>query len=114
SASRYAEGRAEMQADVARHYGIPVEVRRVEEPSPIDKRAKLGRWEVHVGLETDLELEVLRRKPGPTLREWIRLCWKRQVNPRVFNPFLPVGLEERLGLDYYGNERPGGPSHGGT
>jgi len=44
------------------------------------------------------------RRPGPTLREQVRLCWKRGVNPRVYSPFLPHGYEQSVGLDYFGGE----------
>ncbi len=46
--------------------------------------------------------EIVRRKPGVSLVEWVRLQWKRGVNPRVTNPFLPPGFEEKHGLDYFG------------
>lgn len=36
--------------------------------------------------------------------EVVRLCWKREVNPRVMYPFLPHGFEERHGLDYFGGK----------
>ena len=43
---------------------------------------------------------------GPSLREWLALCWKRGCNPRVYNPWLPHGIEERLGVTYFGELKP--------
>ena len=106
-AGRYAQASAEMSADVARQFNIPVEVRRIE-PTRYTKEYGLpvgGCWEVYVRADA-ITCEVLRRKPGPTLLESVRLCWKRGVNPRVFNPYLPFGYEEKVGLDFFGNEVP--------
>jgi len=48
--------------------------------------------------------DLIRRKPAIPVREWLKSCWKRGVNPRVYNPFLEHGLEERLGIDFFGND----------
>lgn len=53
----------------------------------------------------DVETYALNRKilnKGFDLKEMIRQCWKRGVNPRVLFPGLRHGLEEELGLDYFG------------
>jgi hypothetical protein len=55
-------------------------------------------------LPDELEVEVLRRLPGLTMREWLKRCMQLGANPRVYNPFLPHGTEERLGLDHFGND----------
>jgi hypothetical protein len=62
-------------------------------------------YEVWVSVAEDLDIEVLRLKPDIPLRETVRLCWKRGVNPRVYMPFLPHGYEEQEGLDRFGGER---------
>jgi hypothetical protein len=49
-------------------------------------------------------VEIIKRRPGVTLREWVRRCWKKGINPRVLNPYLPAGYEEKHGLDYWGND----------
>lgn len=41
-------------------------------------------------------------------REFVRFCWSRQAQPRVFNPFLPDDFEQKNRLDYHGNEIPKG------
>jgi len=93
-ANSYARNAAEAYADVARGENIPVEV------SPSKKGG--GDYEVLVWVESPLDVEILRLKPGPSLREQIRLCWARGVNPRVYNPYLPVGIEAKLGIDCQG------------
>jgi hypothetical protein len=101
-ASRYAQGSAEMTADTARFCGIPVEVLREEIPCQFSK-GTLGRYRVVVQVESQVDVEILRRK-STSLRDQVKACWARGVNPRVFNPYLPVGYEERAGLDYFGND----------
>jgi hypothetical protein len=104
----YAKGRAELDADDARACGLPVEVRPIVEkrPSTISpgKMRVSERVEVWVSVAEDLDLEIIRRRPRLTLREQVRLCWKRGVNPRVYNPYLPHGYEEREGIDMQGND----------
>lgn len=95
-AATYAKGAAERSADAARAQGLEVEVRYAEKP--------LSQYEVWVGVETAIDLEILRYKPGLTLRESVRRCWSRGVNPRVYWPSLPHGFEEREGLDFQGGE----------
>jgi len=55
-------------------------------------------------VEAPVDGEVLKRLPGVPLREWVRLCWKLGANPRVYNPYLPHGFEEKYGLDFFGND----------
>lgn len=52
---------------------------------------------------TEAGREILKRRQGLTLREWVRLCWKYGCQPRVFNPFLPNDFEQRNSLDHFGN-----------
>lgn len=40
--------------------------------------------------------------PAVDLVEMVRRCWARQVNPRVYWPFLPHGFEEKHGIDWQG------------
>jgi hypothetical protein len=104
---RYAEARAEQALDVARMVPVAVSVLR-------DERTGAGGYRfvefvARAQVRDDLDLQVLRRRSGPTLREWVRMCWKRGVNPRVYQPFLAAGYEERVGLDYFGGERRAAP-----
>lgn len=110
-AENYARNSAEASADVARFHGVEVEVRRVEGP-PYPSYDWMGRpytyrsvhFEVLAAVAGEVDVEILRRLRGLPLREQVRLCWKRGVNPRVYNPFLPHGYEEKVGLDYFGGE----------
>lgn len=97
-ATTYARNAAEASADHYRAQGLRVEVRRRT------AGRDLVYFEVWAEASAD-EARVARLKPGQTLREWVRMCWRRGVNPRVYNPFLPHGYEERAGLDYFGNDK---------
>lgn len=53
----------------------------------------------------ELDVKAIRYAyPGPDMVTFVRSCWQKGVNPRVFNPFIPYGFEERHGFDYYGRE----------
>lgn len=104
---RYNRASAESYCDHLRHYGVECEVRGDDQQPPKDCRDKScwsPMYEVWAGLASEVDVQILKLRPGPSLRDWLRACWKRGVNPRVYNPYLPVGLEEKLGLDYFGNE----------
>jgi hypothetical protein len=104
-AEKYASGDAESIADKARFYGLNVEVRRVAteyQSSFTGKPFFLVAFEVWANTN-ETGAEILRRKAGPPLRDVLAAYWKRGVNPRVIYPFLPWNLEEKLGVDYFGN-----------
>lgn len=50
-----------------------------------------------------VDIDIIKRTPL-ALKEWVRRCWKKGVNPRVYNPYLPHEFEQTNGLDYFGNE----------
>jgi hypothetical protein len=93
-ASNYAEKAAEAKADIARFYGFHAEVRPVGTEHRTNDGCRFQDYAVFVNT-TEVGWEMLIRRPGPTLREWLKKCWKRGVNPRVYNPYLPPGLEEK-------------------
>jgi hypothetical protein len=94
-AGRYAKEDAESKAEQARGAGLDAEVRFVDGEFP----------EYRVFANTDeAGWDLAMRKPVQSLKDWVKSCWKRGVNPRVYNPFLPAGFEEKVGLDYFGNE----------
>lgn len=109
-ARSYARNSAESRADVARACGVDVEITEdVRTWEGLDwsgrmTKHSLSTFHVCVGVASKVDVELLKRLPGPTLREQVRLCWKRGVQPRVFNPFLPHDYEEKNGLDYFGND----------
>lgn len=112
-AAKYARSSAQQAADDAIFYGLEAEVREVTVPC---KRYSYGGWrsrgeydstrlKFEVWVRTDpLSLRIIENKPGVPLRDWIRTCWSRGVNPRVYAPMLPAGWEEEHGLDYFGND----------
>ena len=64
-----------------------------------------GWHEYHVMVPTtELGGEILTRKPERPLREYVRDCWRRGVNPRVYLPFLPYGYEAEVGIDEFGHD----------
>lgn len=90
---KYAFEKARQYVDIAEFHGLTADVITDAD----------GNHNVYVSCSADA-WTILKLKPGPNLKDWLRLCWKRGVNPRVYNPFLPHGLEEKLGIDYQGNE----------
>lgn len=110
-ARSYARNAACAEADRFRSAGVEAEVTFREpkkRPDPVNGSFGYvdmsGEFEVHGLLASELDGEIARRAPGLTLREHVRQCWARGVNPRVDMPFLPHGYEEREGLDFFGND----------
>ena len=62
-------------------------------------------FEVWAGVKDDVDITILTEMVGlMTIKEWVKSCWKMGTNPSVLCPFLPAGLEENLGIDYFGND----------
>lgn len=106
-ANTYAKRNAEMRAHEALRLGVEAEVRTVQ----TDRPKNPGRWYIHtnifevwVRVDTEVDLELVRRGQPMTTRDFLKLCWSKGVNPRVYNPFLPHGLEARLGIDFQGRD----------
>ena len=106
-AASYAHNGAKLDALVPQHFGIETVVVKSDGlPSP----AFLGGGRICESyvtackVESDVDVEVMKRRPALSLRDWLKACWKHAANPRVFNPFLPEGLEAKLGIDYQGND----------
>ena len=100
---KYTRQSAENAAKVARNQGFKAEVRPVGQYF----RDQYGITYQDYGVFCDCSAmgwDLLRRKPAMSLREWIKDCWRRGTNPRVYDPFLPYGIEARLGLDEFGND----------
>jgi hypothetical protein len=105
----YARNAAELNADVARFHGVEVrveqrDVQRGRSVGPFGGPWMSANYYTEVAVAEPLDVECLKRIGGPTLREQVRMCWARGVNPRVYNPFLPVGYEEKVGIDYFGRD----------
>jgi hypothetical protein len=97
-ANQYAEARAREVAEQFELAGFKAEVK----PVLNDKGAVFMR-EVFANTTPD-QRELVLDKPCDMV-EWVRLCWKRGVNPRVYNPWLPHGFEAEHGLDFFGNRK---------
>lgn len=76
----------------------------VEFKSRGDARYVFADFEVWVKLAEPVDLVILKHKPGVSMRDFVKQCWARGVNPRVYCPFLPHGFEERQGIDFQGRE----------
>lgn len=102
----YARTDAQMLADKAAYHGLVAEVRPGERRYLTDAYGHgMDHQTFEVWANTDATgWAMLSRRESVPLRESVRLCWKRGVNPRVYWPFLPHGYEEREGLDYFGND----------
>ena len=104
SAAKYAQCSAESIADVCRHHGLETVVTRVEHESILQANKYWLIWQVHALVLEPLDVDILLYCRGPSLREVVRLAWKRGANPRVYMPFLPHGYEQQEGIDFQGRD----------
>ena len=107
-ARKYAENAAQSDLLDARHQGVEGEVVAVEKSLPAaESGGQAYNWtefEVRVGVESGIDCEILRRRPGAPLRDIVKYLWQHGTNPRVYYPFLPYEFEAAVGLDHFGNE----------
>jgi len=82
---------------------VEVETRRFK-ASPIYGGGSSSDFKVYAYVRDETDIEILLRKTM-SLRDMVKWCWGNGVNPRVYNPFIPHGYEEKVGLDYFGNEK---------
>lgn len=106
-ATSYARGRAKLHELEARLLGV--EARVTERPRETvealgRRRALLPDFLVEVKVAEPVDVEILRRQPAADLRDMLKACWGMGLNPRVYLPGLPHGIEQRMGLDYQGRE----------
>jgi hypothetical protein len=100
----YARMRAEILAEGIRaHAGVE----RVEVTE-----AQFG-FDVHAYLESSTDLEIVKRGGWEPSRFFVKECWARGVNPRVYVPFLEQGFEKANGLDFFGHDVSGWPGPSG-
>ncbi len=101
-AHSYARAAAEMQALHFEGFGLKAEIRtnRLRDRYPNDAlfaKSDVTDYEVWV-LASEEDCAIAEFKSGMNLKDWLQACWDRQRNPRVYNPHLPHGLEEKLGV----------------
>lgn len=99
--SRYAEAAAERAVEHAVVCGVTAEVRLSGEAERDRYGVNYQDYAVWANVSAE-GWELVLLKPGLSLRDWVASCWKRGVNPRVYNPWLPAGIEEKLGVGYQG------------
>lgn len=91
-AAKYARGACEVRAAELESLGITA---RVVETEPRNA------WATEVQTASATDAAAAERR-SPSTVDFVRLCWGKGVNPRVYWPFLPHGFEERHGLDFFG------------
>lgn len=101
---KYGRQTAQQAAEAAIRHGLVAEVRGINERTV---RGYYGGDETYrdygvFANTTEVGWQIVRRLPDQTMREYLADCWKKGINPRVLNPFLPHGLEERLGVSFFG------------
>ena len=95
----YARAKAEVFAAGYRQHTKSVEVIEVSNPQTSMKSGV-----IYAKTTIDGAL-LLRFKPGLGLLDDIKLCLKRGANPQVIHHnLLPVDYQERLGIDWQGND----------
>ncbi len=104
-AVKYAQAAAEDLVDHVRACGVDAEIRRVDREPTRSSGWSMESVSFPIFAACDATTcEIIRRKSPIPLRDWVKNCWKRGIQPRVMNPFLPPGFEEQNGLDYFGRE----------
>ncbi len=108
-ANSYAKAAAQLDTLIIKHFGIEVTV--VEEPGQTSQ-GHHGSFTYGDGyvvaclVESEVDVAIMKHRPAMSLRDWLKACWASGTNPRVLNPFIPEGLEEKLGIDYFGRDVP--------
>lgn len=78
------------------------------DPRVMTELVTIGRtWTVYVSVKSWIDVRLLQVRAyheGMPIREFVRRCWAWGWDPRVIDPFLPTGLEERLKLDQQGHD----------
>lgn len=110
-AHHYAKRSAESQLPHYAANGLEAEVRvdrwddRPDYEPLYGKRSGIADYEVWVKADP-LDIEIAKRRPGMSLKDWLQWCWSNGTNPRVFDPTLPHGLERELGVSINGGWAP--------
>lgn len=103
-ATTYARGAATRHCFMIQIQDIEAEVRerkgrKTQAPYPYRAFSQILYFEVWAKC-SKLDYEIVKRRPAMTLKEQLQWCWNQGLNPRVFDPMLPHGLEEKLGVSY--------------
>ena len=99
-ACSYARGSAESTLNHAKDYGLKGEIREVNSHMvksgyPHMNLPSVRSADYEVWLNTTKEgFKILQNKKQSVL-EWAIQCWRRGVNPKVYNPFLPDSIFDK-------------------
>ena len=108
NSSGYSRGLAEWTAHQLRAQGIEAEVREHIEPPPFKEilgRRCVGIPYFQVWAKTPpIGYKQFQHRPCLPLRDFVQFMWRRSLNPRVYNPHIPHGFEEKAGLNFYGED----------
>lgn len=97
-AALYAQKAAESRANSYCEGSSEIEIR-------VEKVNGLGAYIIAARVASTLDARIVKaRKRALPIREWVRRCWARGVNPRVYQPSLPHDFERKNQLDYFGND----------
>lgn len=97
-AAKYARGEAERQAGMLEREGFEVEIREI--PGSRDRWGiRSCEFEVWAPC-SELDYEIVKRRAAFSFKDRLQWCWNRGLNPRVYWPGLPHGLEEKLGVSF--------------
>ncbi len=116
-ADGYARRAAECRAQELQTDGFEVKIERVDKIFGVGDSGAVGAdgvrrgfrkvlWEVRVPLAEELDVEILKKRPAPPIKEQIRNLLKHGINPWVVDPFLPRDIMEKLRLDWQGRDVP--------
>jgi len=105
AASTYAKGRAGLYLLEAEAHGTTGRVERRADKDPPSRYAPTY-FDVLVQSDPDgMVVELLKHKTyGLTLRDMVKACWSKALNPRVYWPMLPPGYEEQEGIGWQGQD----------
>ncbi len=107
-AMKYATGSAELTADRLRSIGLSAVVEQIKIPGT---RREVYAAKVLVDVDP-ADMPMLKRaKVSVSLVDEVAACWRRGLNPRVYNPYLSHGFEERHGIGWDGRINNGGGAH---
>lgn len=109
AARKYARVDAELRAADLKALGFEAHIaERVQQWEGRDWRGRsfpMSMTDFVVWTNADpVTVEALHHKDGMTLRDAVKFCWKNGANARVIFPMLPEGYEEKVGIDYFGND----------
>ncbi len=115
---KYAKMRANWMLLHAQTLGLEAELRVMEVHEGVT--ASFGSWGGYsykytdygvFAKTTELGKTIWVNKPELPTRDRVKYCLQHGVNPRVYDPHLSPGYEERVGLDHFGNEVPPQPNY---